>query len=179
MRPPGKILRRSIHHQDVAQKIGDHHRVGHRAQRGPQQGLAFFQFPLHLVLIERDLDRRVQRCMRNRFHQVSEGACYFGPVQRLPVGMRRQEDYRQVILLPNARRRLHSVHRAVDADIHQYNVRSGRHRQRLLTVSTVPTTSCPSASRRVARIVCDQPFIFHHQHSAGIAVHCSPPGMRF
>ena len=77
-------------------------------------------------------DAALKRRGAQRLDDIAERAGQFGALQSGAVGVRGQEDDGQVVARANLQRRLDSIALAVDANVHQHDLRAGGQLQSLL-----------------------------------------------
>ena len=104
--------------------VGGDHGVADAGEGHPQPLALLAEFPVGLVLVEGQLDLRRQLSFLERFEDVAKRPGELRAGQRGRVGMGRQVDHRHVVLAADRFRRFDAVHRPLQPDVHQHEVRT-------------------------------------------------------
>jgi hypothetical protein len=115
-------LGRRVEEHDAAGRIGAHHGVGDRAQRGLEPALVLADPLLDAVAVQRQLDCAAQLGRLHRLHQVAQRLGALGPLDGGLVGVRGQVHDGHAVAIAEQCGSGDAVDRPLDADVHQHQV---------------------------------------------------------
>ena len=99
--------------------------IADTAQRGHQPLLAFLEPLFHLVLVKGHLDAGIELAFFKGFEDVTERLGDLRAVERMVISIGREIHDGDVEPPPQLFGCLHPVHRALQADVHQYQIGAG------------------------------------------------------
>ena len=123
LRPTGNAFRHLVHESDGHLGIGGDDAVVDRVQDGGEESLLLAKLPVDAVLVERDVDGRVELAFLEGLENIAGRLDFLRPLEGFLVGVGRQENDRYGELRADLLCRLDAVHAPREHDVHEDDIR--------------------------------------------------------
>ena len=140
LRPTGNAFGHLVHESDGHLGIGGDDAVVDRVQDGGEESLLLAKLPVDAVLVERDVDGRVELAFLEGLENIAGRLDFLRPLKGFLVGVGRQENDRYGELRADLLCRLDAVHAPREHDVHEDDIRQ---RSFARAIASAPSLAMP------------------------------------